>query len=36
MVFVLRAGGSTDVDRLWQGKLRQQFRRYERQRLCGQ
>ena len=36
MVFVLHAGGSTGIDRLRRGKLRQQFRSYERQHLCGQ
>ena len=36
MVFVLHAGGSTDIDRLWRGKLRQQLRFCERQHLCGQ
>ena len=36
MVFVLHAGGSTGIDRLRRGKLRQQFRPYERQHFCGQ
>ena len=36
LVFVLHAGGSTDIDRLWRGKLRQQLRLCERQHLCGQ
>ena len=35
MVFVLHAGGSTGIDRLRRGKLRQQFRFYERQYLSG-
>ena len=36
MVFVLHTGGSTGIDRLRRGKLRQQLRLYERQHLCGQ
>ena len=33
MVFVLHVGSSTGIDRLRRGKLRQQFRPYERQHL---